>query len=516
MFIAYRKVRGIVYAYLDRSYRDENKNVKKEMTSLGRVLDKERNIFRSRERGVFTYDIKTGKYGAPPEDFVDRTVDRRRKKKAVKEGQAERKILNFGDTYFLNGMLERSGLINCIKAMETPYQELFITMIFHYILRHESNVHAETWYEGNYVSELFPKANPTSQRISEMMKSVGSEECCRKFYDAYFEFCGALAPESLNILIDSTGLPNSIHFPLTAVSNHNGQISEEVRLIYVTDQRTGLPVYMRYIPGNVVDVSTLKITVAELQEHGVKVRCALLDAGYCSHENLRSLLESNIGFITRLRENMSLYKQVYQEHFSTLKNPKHLVKFNNRALYIKRVACNYEGRTVYVYLCRDLYRQVIEQGKALDIFLASKDDQLGERFAANEDRFGVFMIISSVDIDEKNILDTYYTRQQIEQMFDISKNYCKLLPLAVHSEDTFRGHLMICFIASILVMIIMNKLKAGRQKMTVTRALVALENVKCKVFDTAIIAQEFAKKSADALKLCEIPLPEVRLPRLSA
>jgi hypothetical protein len=60
-----------------------------------------------------------------------------------------------------------------------------------------------------------------------------------------------------NILIDSSGLPNSIHFPLTARNVHNGKVSNEIRLIFVVQRSTGLPLYYRAVPGNIVDVSTL-------------------------------------------------------------------------------------------------------------------------------------------------------------------------------------------------------------------------------------------------------------------
>ena len=45
------------------------------------------------------------------------------------------------------------------------------------------------------------------------------------------------------ILIDSSGLPNSIRFPLTVVNNHNGVISEEIRLIYVVQQKQDCPYF---------------------------------------------------------------------------------------------------------------------------------------------------------------------------------------------------------------------------------------------------------------------------------
>lgn len=47
---------------------------------LGRVLDKEAGIYKNKERGIFTFDPKTGIFGTPPVEFVESiSVDRRKK-----------------------------------------------------------------------------------------------------------------------------------------------------------------------------------------------------------------------------------------------------------------------------------------------------------------------------------------------------------------------------------------------------------------------------------------------------
>lgn len=110
-----------------------------------------------------------------------------------------------------------------------------------------------------------------------------------------------------DILIDSTGLPNSIHFPLTAISRHNGKISNEVRLIYVTQRETSLPLFFRYVPGNVINVSTLTRTVKELKAYDINTKFAILDAGYRTAENTKELYDSKVSFISRMSEKLSLY-----------------------------------------------------------------------------------------------------------------------------------------------------------------------------------------------------------------
>lgn len=119
-----------------------------------------------------------------------------------------------------------------------------------------------------------------SPRISDMLKALGDESVQRRFFENYIGYLKTGSKEAGKgyVLIDSTGLPNDMRLPITAISNHNGDINNEARLIYVVQRGTGLPIYMRYIPGNVVDVSTLLKTIAELKAMKVDTKFAIPDA----------------------------------------------------------------------------------------------------------------------------------------------------------------------------------------------------------------------------------------------
>lgn len=92
------------------------------------------------------------------------------------------------------------------------------------------------------------------------------------------------------ILIDSLGLLNAIRFPLTAVNNHNGVTSEEVRLIYVVQQRTGFHFFFRYVADSAIDVTMLRRTIAELRTNGVSTKFSILDADYYTRKMQMSFL----------------------------------------------------------------------------------------------------------------------------------------------------------------------------------------------------------------------------------
>ena len=67
------------------------------------------------------------------------------------------------------------------------------------------------------------------------------------------------------ILIDSTSLPNDGRLPVTAVSSHNGVISNEVQIIYAIRQEMGSPPLFRYIDEEMVKGNTPLHTIAELK-----------------------------------------------------------------------------------------------------------------------------------------------------------------------------------------------------------------------------------------------------------
>lgn len=494
MFIVYYKSNGREYARLDKSKRDGT-NVTKEYTNLGLVVDKEKNIFKNRKQGVFTFNPDDGSYGKPDPGYMLPSSNPNSKEKL---------ILDFGDSYFLQRFIESDGLKDSIDAIPYPNKDTTYAMIFYYVLASAANCHAETWYEGNYVRIQYPRANIVSQRISDFLAEVGAEESMRAFFRKYFTYVSGKTENPDNILIDSTGLPNSIHFPLTAVSNHNGDIKSEVRLIYVTHQETGLPIYFRYVAGNIVDVSTLVTTIAELKASGMNTKFAIMDAGYYSAENATTLLNANISFISRLKETTNLYDSLLKEHLPTLESEDNLVAYNGRYVYIKCTKCSLtQEKMGYAYICRDLERRNSESYK---LFKKAKVDHLDTIDVYRKmERQGVFILVSSRQIAKEKILPIYYTRQQIEQIFDIGKNYADMTPLRIRTEETFRGHLLITFIASVIVKRIQQRLL--KTAYNPTEMFMSLRNQKCKVYENVVIAQEAAKKANDCYKLFKLKSP---------
>ena len=92
--LSYFRKNDILYAKtMGKSVRDGSTVRKKDQKHIGRVIDKENNVFYSRERGIFTYDPITDEYGKADEIYsTELKKDRRRKEKL---------LVDFGDAFFL-------------------------------------------------------------------------------------------------------------------------------------------------------------------------------------------------------------------------------------------------------------------------------------------------------------------------------------------------------------------------------------------------------------------------------
>jgi hypothetical protein len=511
MYINYNKVNGIEYATATCSIRKGGLVGKGEQTYLGRVLDKERHIFKSRERGVFSYDLKSGGFSGVPAEYEEP-----RQVRKTKNPKRPALIVSFGDIFLLDSYIRKTGMSYAIDATGYRNLDTLHALLAYYVLSPHANCHAQDWWELTYARLLYPKAQLSSQRISDALADIGSEDAKRGFFKEYLRFldkavsgpmdgAGAGGPWD-GILIDSSGLPNSSHMPLTAVNTHNGVTSEEIRLIYVVQQKTGLPLFYRYVAGNIVDVTTLTRTIAELKANGIDTKFAILDAGYYTGANADALFEARVSFITRMKSNFKVYKSIVKEHLGTLQSKENLVRYHGRLVYVKHVECmigSKEDRPAHAYVCLDpAMRRELERKLAL----RAEDEDMPADEVFDEMRVqGVFMLISSRRIAKENLLPLYYTRDRVEKVFELCKQQGKILPINVEKEETLRGHLMMTFMAAVLLKLMSDKLKGSA--LTTESMFMNLHEQHASVYDEQIITAEPTKKMNDAYRIFGVDCP---------
>lgn len=517
MYLHYQTQNGVLYASLATSTRKGNK-VLKSYANLGRVLDKKRGIYKSNSKGIFAFDLNTGSYSAPPKDFVVPELIK------PKRNPLPKLLLDFGSSYLLYQLLKRYRIIDIIEQLPLVNTESFKALLMYYILCRQANCYAQDWLEGDFASLLFPKANLGGVQISRLLEECGEEAVKQQFFESYLNSFPCLRDKCANVAIDSTGLPNSIHFPLTAISNHNGRVSEEVRLTYVAQIGTRLPLYFQYDPGNILDKNLFTNIIEHLQALGINTSEIIVDAGYSSLENLSDCFRYGLNFITRLSPNLTLYKEAVRELADSLESHENAVTYSQRLLYVRRVEKFIGDKKLYVYLGLDDH----ERHAQLTSCLRSKklNQTSAQELSRKRSELGRFVLVSSSCLPVADIVPYYYKRQDIEQLFDVCKNYTKTLPLRVHDEQTFKGHMLLTFIAVIVSSLIQMDLdnvswhsteqkesQRGRKgkfkEPTFNRVglFLKLKNQKCSVYKNKIVPTVPYKSANEVYQFFKIESP---------
>jgi len=460
-----KTIKGKKYIYDVKSYWDkETKKYKKETIYMGRCLDE-----------------KTKAY-AP--------------KKGIASVSECKEILSYGDAKLLHESLEKSELSKAISEILPEEQDTLKALIFYKIIIGEANRHASTWLDGSYAKILFPNASLESQRISEFLSRLGDEKIQKKFFKTYLE---EIAEVSNDVVIDSTGLPNEIDVPLTEYGSHGGDIQNESRMIMVIDRNTHMPLYFRLVAGNIVDVSTLTTTFSLMNKFGLAPQMVLMDAGYYSEKNIRSLFKSKTSFLTRLPAGRKLYKDLIEQTNLELESSQNAVVYNKRTLFIQKIKTEICGYVGFAYICLDPK----SKGQQLDKFIKdAKEDKLSnEEIAKKMPCIGKFILVSDKEIVPDELLPLYYTRQIAENTFSFAKTNLNLLPIRVHSIKNMRGYIFLSYLALLISIEISNKLKGVS---TLQEALSLAANNYCEVFDNDVIPLEANRQLKEIYNLLNI------------
>jgi transposase len=305
------------------------------------------------------------------------------------------------------------------------------------------------------------------------------------------------------VLIDSTGIQNDINTHFTAVSNHNSDINNELRVVYVVDKNTKIPIFFKNISGNIIDNSILINTINELYALDVNIELLIVDAGYSSNNNISELLKINIPFLTRLPKNRLEHKTLFAEYDSALMMGENAEKYGDRLLYGVKAKILIHNIEVFAYIMRNMDVFISEQKHILDKYDNSniKNDIINEKIL----KAGKFILISTSDLPVKEILPLYYQRQIIDQLFDIAKTYANMDVIRAYKDHTIKGILLISFFSSILYTIINEKLTD--KKFCGLSAIIKLRYLQIKIYEKMNIIEEMTNDHKQIFNYLKLELP---------
>jgi transposase len=425
----------------------------------------------------------------------------KKNEKIEKVGVVEKAILDFGDSFSLKEIIKNSGLEKIIVDSFNDLSDSIMNLVCYQITEGSAMCDCADWNEGNIANKLFPAAKIKSQDISRLINILGKQEMQQIFFKNYIS---NFFPDKIGILIDSTALPSAINKSINAFGYTPEGIKENITCLMLVDKKSKLPIYFRAIGGDLNDNVTLKTTIKEIKNLGLNAESAILDAGYCSKENIIYMWEENIDFVTRLPKSHKIFFELINE-VNLTESYGYAIKYGDRIVFIESLEKEIYGHKMFAHIILDPYK------KAKDTNIILKEN-LNNTYTTDEIKnidkklkyTGFFIFLSKSKIERDEILPAYYTRQAIEQIFGFSKSNNNLLPLRVHTEQSINGYLLLAFI-SLILFILMRKLL--HPAITVNKALIRLRGWKAKIYDNKIIIQEPSKKIKDIARLLNIIMP---------
>lgn len=357
-------------------------------------------------------------------------------------------------------------------------------------------------------------------------------------------------------MMRSMGTDSTFVYDITSMSSYSRLINlleygysrddsdlPQLNLSLIVDKRMGIPVMYDVYPGSIVDVSTLKNTIKKIESCGVTDCTIILDRGFFSRSNLEELIDSGLSFIIPATMALKEVKTLMSTVQRGLEDPKYLRKFNRNPMFVRPVAlqkisgyCYYDPKReqseremfyteLYDTIERlqrvripgwrspsDVFREVAgPMGRYLTWKRAGDHFEIGTRKNAVVMRvngMGKSLIFYNGNYDWMDCLSLYRERDIVEKGFRSLKHDIESLPMNTNKDSTTRGFLFVSFIALILRMRLVNRMKETGliREYTLEKLLLELEKIrKIELRNGEILLSETTKKCKhilDKLGLC--------------
>jgi len=333
-----------------------------------------------------------------------------------------RSVKEYGNSVLFDRLLGDMRL--CLaNAFEGEWEEIYALVITRALgYTPLKRVHS-AWDKLYNAQDIHP--NLDAKNLSQILKVVGSDS---KAQDSVFK---ALSHIDGDIVYDlSTMLTrSSINFAEYGYNKDKVHIPQ-INLALFCSLKTGLPTLIRTIPGSVRDIKSLYNSIVEVKKEGITV---ILDRGFFSQDTIKFLIKNKMNFVLPARRNSYLYET--------------RIHLNDHFFYHKRlIRCGKrEQDGIYLYLFEDQYL-MLEENTTL---YRKLDEGIIDKNELNDaqKRAGRILIISNLDLNEKDIFLQYKSRDRIEKLFDTYKNALQADTLYLQDNESVFGHVFISFLS---------------------------------------------------------------------
>lgn len=307
------------------------------------------------------------------------------------------------------------------KAFPGDHPELVELAFARCLGRGELSKAGRCWSRLEDVLGLRPNTSPAS--LSRTLGNVGRS---RGSQDLFFD---RIRTEEREMAVDMSVLFSRARGATLVKSGYNRfrTTNTQVNLLLVCGLASGLPQYMRAVPGNGKEGSAISM----LDEFDIPEGTVLvMDRGYCDHNFLSAVRKRGLDYVVAAKRSSKAYGEVQVDE-------RRLFRWRKSA-----VACGHGPfRDGWAYRFENLNNRNDELVDAL------RAKERGSDRTPDLDKAGNFMVLTSKQMGPEEVYGIYKKRCEIEDRFDEAKNCLSADKMHMTDDGHILGHMFVTFLS---------------------------------------------------------------------
>ena len=307
------------------------------------------------------------------------------------------------------------------------------------------------------------------------------------------------------LALDSTSI-SSYSTRLTHIEygkNKDDDALPQLNVLFLVDQKSGLPIFYRFYDGNVPDVSTIRHTIADQALLNMKNVVLVADKGYNSVKNINDCLINKVEFIfnVRLGTKGCLARELIDEHrkeFADLNSGDPYIRKNIATAKVNwkydprpvegKPASNSATAELYYHMFYDpvIYQEAanklteslltIKKKLIEEEALSEQEEELKEKFFRNDKEKGLVIVNRRVDEylkykgfrvlvtdsekDPVKAWTAYADRWRVEDAFATLKDRLGCNRIRCSNNKALQGKTFVQFIATGLSLMVRSRIRS--------------------------------------------------------
>ena len=449
---------------------------------------------------------------------------------------------DYGAYYVLLTIAKSVGLTALLQEAFPDLWQPLLTCAFYEVSERRPLYLCESWTES---TETETQQVLSSQRISELLKQIGSQEHQRL---EFFRSWAKHRAELEYIAFDITSI-SSYSQLIEAVEygyNRDGEDLPQINLGMLFGQTSLLPVFYTVYQGSIRDVATLHNMIAFAEHLDLRKVRYVMDKGFFSTRNVVEMLEKRLEFHISVPFTTSLAKNLVSDFETEIARTTHSFLINGDLIYGLKSKVAIQDKPMTAHLLLDQRKRLQGREKFLkqliEVETRIRDGQdmedhaqmrpfkkflritkSGNKMVIRRDEKkiaealrhkGYLVIISNCTTDPQEAVQLYRAKDAVERAFDNIKNELDVKRLRVHSDEAMLGRLFVAFLSLILYSWVDNRMREKKLYATYTQEQLFRELKRIKVVELSeerTLLTELSKKQKDILKALGIPSPQQTL-----